>query len=329
MKKGKLLNFILIPEVTSIIPIIIVIIVATILNPIFLRPANLQTLGTSLIASWGILAVGQAFVVMVGELDISIGATFTFAAMFFCFILRSGASLFVAIVLTLILCIIVQMITAGIVLKFGVSSFLTTLAMSYICKGMANVLNYGADLSLATVANTNEAIKGFLTALSSKWLSLSIGSWVFFALILISQFVMKKTEIGRKIYAVGDNKNVAKVAGLRVNRIKTLCFAIMGVTIALAAILWVGYYSGCTPTQGLQWGFITIAAVAMGGVSLSGGTGSMFGVFCGVLLMALIYNLITLLGVDTNYQNIFIGCFLAASVIIDVARRNYTIGKNI
>ncbi len=80
---NKFLKFILIPEVTSIIPVIVVLIVATILNPIFLRPENLQTLGTSLIASWGILAVGQGFVVMVGELDIALGATFSFAAMMF------------------------------------------------------------------------------------------------------------------------------------------------------------------------------------------------------------------------------------------------------
>lgn len=329
MKKNKLLKFILIPEVTSIIPILLVVFTAVLLNPAFLRPANLQTLGTTLIASWGILAVGQAFVIMVGELDVAVGATFTFAAMFFCYLVRAGMPLGLGILLTFALCLVIQLISAGIVLKAGVSSFITTLAMSFICKGMANVMNYGADLTLATVANTNPEVKSFLTALSAKWLGLSVGAWVFIGIILFSQFLMKKTEIGRKIYAVGDNKVVARVAGLRVNRIKILCFCIMAATIALAAILWVGYYSGCTATQGLPWGFISIAAVAMGGVSLSGGTGSMLGVFCGVVLMALIYNLITLLGVDTNYQNIFIGCFLALSVILDVIRRDYTIGKNI
>ncbi len=327
--KNRLLNFVLIPEVTSVIPVIVVIIVATILNPIFLRPNNLQTLGTSLIASWGILAVGQAFVVMVGELDIALGATLSFAAMVFCYLGRMGIPLWLCVLAVVALCIAVQMISAAIVLKLNVSSFITTLGMSYVCKGMANVVNYGADLSLSVAANTNPAVRSFLDTFSSKPLGLSIGAWVFIALIIVSQFVMKRTEIGRKIYAVGDNKNVAKVAGLRVNRIKLLCFVISGVMIAVATVLWVGYYSGCTATQGVPWTFITVAAVAMGGVSLQGGSGSMYGVFCGVLLMALIYNLITLLGIDTNYQNIFIGCLLALAVILDAVRRNQTIGKNI
>ena len=98
---------------------------------------------------------------------------------------------------------------------------------------------------------------------------------------------------------------------------------------ALTTIIWLGYYGGCTPVQGNPWCFITVAAVAMGGVSLKGGNGSMFGVFLGVVLMALVYNLITLLNVDPNYQNIFIGIFLVLAVVIDTVRREKTLGKNI
>ena len=110
---------------------------------------------------------------------------------------------------------------------------------------------------------------------------------------------------------------------------RTLCFVIAGIMTAVATIIWVGYYSGCTPTQGNPWVFITVAAVAMGGVSLKGGSGSLFGVFFGVLLMALVYNLITLLGINANYQNVFIGVFLALAVVLDTVRREKTLGKNI
>ena len=327
--KDRFLKFILIPEVTSVIPVILVALIAIVLNPVFLRGANLLTLGSSLIASWGLLAIGQAFIVMAGELDISVGASFSFGAMFLCFLARAGVPLWLCFLGVFAACMTVGLINAALVLRFNVPTFIATLSTSYVCKGLANVVNYGADLSVAPLANTNAVIKAFITFGKVKPLGLSLGAWVFIIIIFVAQFIVKKTAFGRRVFAVGDNKQVAKVAGIRVNRIKTICYVIVGFMVALTAILWVGYYSGSMAAQGVPWTFVTVSAVAMGGVSLKGGSGSMYGVFCGVLLMALIYNLITLLGIDSNYQNIFIGSFLALAVILDAVRREKTIGKNI
>ncbi|MBQ8506827.1 MAG: ABC transporter permease [Clostridia bacterium] len=324
---GKLLKFILIPEVTSIIPVLIVAIVATILNPIFLRGENLLTLASSLISSWGILAIGQAFIIMSGGLDISIGTTLSFAGMIFCLLARSGMPLAVCILAVFAVCIAMSLLNSLLILKFNVWPFVATMSVQYVGKGLANVVNYGADMSVSY--GTSDAIIRFTELMGRKPLGLSIGAIVFIILIFVAQFILKKTAFGRKVYAVGDNARVAKVAGIRVWRIRTMCFVIAGITTALATIIWVGYYAGCTPTQGNPWSFITIAAVAMGGVSLKGGSGSMFGVFFGVLLMGLVYNLITLLNINSNFQNIFIGVFLALSVVLDTVRREKTLGKNI
>ena len=323
----KLLKFILIPEVTSIIPVIIVAVIATLLNPIFLRGANLLTLGTSLIGSWGLLAIGQAFIMMAGKLDISMGASLSFAGMVFTYLCRNGAPLGICIVAVFVVCIAVGLLNALMVVKFNVATFIATLSTHYMCKGLANVVNYGADLSFATVSTP--AVKAFTTFFSSKPLGISMGAWIFIILIFVAQFILKKTSFGRKVFAVGDNDQVAKVAGIRVNRIQTMCYVITGLMVAVATIVWVGYYSGCNPTQGLTWTMVAVSAVAMGGVSLKGGSGSMYGVFFGTLLMALIYNLITLLNVDQNLQNVFIGGFLALAVILDAVRREKTLGKNI
>ena len=324
---GKLLKFILIPEVTSIIPVLVVGIVATLLNPVFLRTENLLTLASSLIASWGLLAVGQAFVIMSGGLDISVGTTLSFAGMVFCSLARQNSPLLVCILAVFGVCIAMSLLNALLILKFDVWPFVATMAVQYVGKGLANVVNYGADLSISY--GTRESVIKFTEIMGKKPLGLSIGAIAFIVLIFVAQFILKKTAFGRKVYAVGDNRRVAKVAGIRVARIRTACFIIEGLMCAIATIIWVGYYAGCTATQGNPWSFITIAAVAMGGVSLKGGSGSMFGVFFGVMLMGLVYNLITLLGINSNFQNIFIGAFLALSVVLDTVRREKTLGKNI
>ena len=324
---GKLLKFILIPEVTSIIPVIVVALVATLLNPIFLRSENLLTLASSLISSWGLLAIGQAFIIMSGGLDISVGTTLSFAGMIFCLLARNGMPLTVCILAVFGVCIAMSLLNALLILKFDVWPFVATMAVQYVGKGLANVVNYGADMSVSY--GTRDSIIRFTEIMGKKPFGLSIGAIVFIVLIFVAQFILKKTAFGRKVYAVGDNRRVAKVAGIRVSRIRTACFIIEGLLCAIATIIWVGYYAGCTPTQGNPWSFITIAAVAMGGVSLKGGSGSMFGVFFGVLLMGLVYNLITLLNINSNFQNIFIGVFLALSVVLDTVRREKTLGKNI
>ncbi len=324
---GRLLKFILIPEVTSIIPVVLVILAASLLNPIFLRRENLLTLTTSLIASWGLLAIGQAFVIISGGIDISLGTTLSFAGMMFCWLARNHMPLTFCIVTVFVICIAMSLLNAFLILKFDVAPFVATLCVQYIGKGLANVVNYGADLSISY--GTRASVMRFSEVMSVKPFGLSIGALVFFVMIFLAQFLLKRTSFGRKVYAVGDNRRVAKVAGIRVARVRTMCFVIAGIMTAIAAIIWVGYYSGCTPTQGNPWVFITVSAVAMGGISLKGGSGSMFGLFFGVLLMGLVYNLITLLGIDSNFQNVFIGLFLAVAVVLDAVRREKTLGKNI
>ncbi len=324
---GRLLKFILIPEVTSIMPVLVVAIAATLLNPVFLTGSNLLTLTTSLIASWGLLAVGQAFVIISGGIDVSLGTTLSFAGMLFCYLARNDAPLIVCILAVFGVCVGMSLLNSLLILRFDVWPFVATMSVQYVGKGLANVVNYGAEMS--TSYGVRDSVLRFNEVMGRKPLGMSIGCVVFIIMIFVAQFILKKTAFGRRVYAVGDNRRVAKVAGIRVWRVRTACFTIAGVMTAIATIIWVGYYSGCTPSQGNPWVFITVAAVAMGGVSLKGGSGSMFGVFFGVLLMALVYNLITLLGINANYQNVFIGVFLALAVVLDTVRREKTLGKNI
>ena len=319
----KVLN---IQEITALVPLVVLVLTATLLNPVFLRPGNLATLGGAIIGSWGLFAIGQAFIIIVGEIDLSMGAVLAFSSISFSYMLQSGMNIFLAIIITFAISVACEMINAFVVLKLNVPVFIATLGMQYICKGLANVVNYGAAVAIYSVSDQT---KEFCNILSEKPLGLSLSFICFIVLIVIAQFVLKKTRFGRKVYAVGDNKNVAKAAGINVNLVKTQCFLIIGVLVGFASVLWVGVSAGASVSHGIGWEFIAIAACAMGGVSLVGGRGSMIGVLLGVLTMGVIYNVISLLNINVNYQNIFVGLFLAFAVIFDVIRREKTLGKNI
>ena len=325
--KSVLTKLVNVPEITSIVPFVLAVIVAAILNPVFFKPANLLTMTGAIIGSWGILAVGQSFVIICGEIDLSMGTMLGFAAIMLAYLAKSGVALAVCIAAAILICVACSMINAFVVLKLKVPVFIATLGMNFICKGLAKIVNYGAVIAI--YGTEYPYVKIFCDKLAKGPFGMSWSFCAFIVFLVIAQIILKKTAFGRKIYAVGDNRKVARVSGIKVNRIKALCFLMNGILIGVAAVLWTGYYAGAEPMHGTGWEFIAIVSAALGGVSLVGGKGSMVGVFFGVGSMAVIYNIITLLRVNENYQNILIGLFLAASVILDVVRREKTIGKNI
>jgi len=316
-----------IQEITSIIPPLVLVLAAILLNPVFLRPKNLGTLASATIGVWGIFSIGQAFMIITGEIDLSMGTLLGFTATLLSYMIKNGAPLWLGFITVFAITLGVALINSWMVLNRQVPVFIATIGMMFICKGLAKVVNNGSVVSIFTLTAGNPALKAFVDFGNARLLGLSVHAWTFILLALIAQILLKKTAFGRKLYAVGDNRKVAKTAGIKVNRIKTLCFLINGALVGIASILWVGFYAGAEPAQGGGWEFIAVTAVALGGVSLIGGRGSIIGVFFGVLSMALIYNVITLLSINSQFQNIVVGLFLAFAVIFDVIRREKTIGK--
>ena len=320
----KIIN---VQEITSIIPPLALALTAVILNPIFLRPRNLATLASAMIGVWGILAIAQAFMIIVGEIDLSMGTLLGFTATLLSLMLRNGVPMLIGFAVVFVITLGVSLINACVVLKLRVPVFIATIGMMFICRGLARVVNNGSAVSI--FATGYAVLDTFVKIGNSRLLGLSVQAWIFILLTVIAQIVLKKTSFGRMVYAIGDNRKVAKTAGIKVARIKTICFLINGVLVGIASILWTASHAGAVPTHGTGWEFVAITAVALGGVSLIGGRGSIVSVFFGVISMALIYNLITLLRINPQFQNIVVGLFLAFAVTFDVIRREKMIGKNI
>ena len=312
-----------IPESTVVLPLIVLVGLATLLNPVFVKPANLVSI-TRIMVLYGFLAIGQTFIIIVDEVDISVGSMVAFAAMFFAYLLNNAQFHWVpALLLTFALSMGLSLVNGLCVVKLKIPAFITTIAMLYICRGGARALTFAKPISVMKAAGAGSFIK-FGTAPMLGGLG-----WGFVFLIVsivIAQLVLKKTAFGRKVYATGDSLPAARISGVNTDRIKLSAYLISGVMVGMTAMFLLGREVSANPNTGDGWEMYVIAACAIGGVSMTGGAGSMVGTLCGVAMMAAIQNVLNMLAVNSNWQSVVVGVMIIAAVVLDVLRRNRKFG---
>ncbi len=311
-------------EVSVLIPLLVLVGIVTAINPVFLDPYNLGALARGF-ASWGLLAIGETFIIMVGEIDISVGSMVSFGTMFLAYLVAvAGLPLFLAIIIVFLLTIGLSMVNGFCIVKLKIHAFITTIAMLNICNGLSRVLTYARPITIYGMEGT----EGYTNFGMAEPFGLN---WIFFffiAFIFIGQFVLRKTSYGRKIYATGDNDNVARMAGINTDRIKLSTFFISGVMVGLACVMLLAKQGTAGPNFGQGWELMIIAATAIGGISLTGGSGSMIGTLIGIILFATIANILILLEVNQHFQAVLTGIIMILSVIIDIRRKNKLLGNN-
>ena len=312
-----------IQEVNTILPVLVLIIIAIIFNPMFLNPGNLVVIGQRM-SMWGLIAIGEALIILTGNFDISVGAMVAFDCVFFAVAAAKWhLPMAVAILLAILLPVALSTISGLIVVKLKINSFLATIAMLFICRGMSKMMTNARPVPLAPAQGSELFLKfGQATPLKMSWTF-----FIFIALIIISQVILKKTAYGRKLYATGDNNNVARLAGISPDNVKLSTFIISGFLVGLASILLIGKEAVANANFGTGWELQAIAAVAIGGISLIGGAGSMIGVLIGVIMMQIMANILILLQINLNMQSVVLGVIMILATILDLKRRNRILGK--
>jgi ribose transport system permease protein len=312
-----------IQEVNTILPVLILVIVAISLNPGFVTPLNLAAIGRRM-SMWGLVAIGEALIIMTGNFDVSIGAIVALCCTFFAVAATAWhIPLVLAILLTILLSVALSGISGLIVVKLKISSFLTTIAMLFIARGLARTMTYSRPVPISPAPGS--AI--FLHFGQAEPLNMSWNFFLFIALIIVFQIILKKTAYGRKIYATGDNPNVARLSGINTDTIKITMFVVSGVMIGLASVFLTAKEAMGNPVWGMGWELQAIAAVAIGGISLIGGAGSMIGLLIGVIMMQVIGNILILLQINLNMQSVVLGVIMILATILDLRRRNKVLGK--
>lgn len=313
-KLGDLaIRMMLTPEVGLLIPIVVLCVVTTSIKPSFLTWKYFSSILRGSIYI-GAAALGQAFACLAGEIDLSVGMSGCL----------SGIMVGVACQywgFGLVPCLLIGLLTgAGIGLinglattKLGLSSWITTLATQFICQGLAVTISQGVPISIKELGTSS-----FTRArpLSLNWLF-----FIFVAMLLICDLVVRRTRFGYKLRACGGNPNAAQMAGINVQRIKIIAMVLAGLFAAFGGIFDVLGAATAKAEFGAGREFRTIICVNIGGIMA--GSGSMLGVGLGVLLFHVLWDALRIMNVDTNLQLVLIGAILVIAVLLDILRKRY------
>lgn len=281
----------------------------------FLSLYNLKTVATQTVIV-GLSAIGMTFVMASGGIDLSIGSVVALASVVVALLLKSGASPLVALLGGVAAGALVGAINGVAITRLRIVPFIVTLGTMGIARGVAKWL---------AGEQTVNAPAGWLADLMTKtpepgWLLVSRGVWVTLLLAGLAAFVLRRTVFGVHTIAVGSSEATAHLCGVRVDRIKIAVYVIAGVFAGLAGVMQLGRLTVGDPTTALGLELDVIAAVVLGGASLSGGRGSIAGSLLGAFFMAVLANGCTLTGVPTYVQEIVVGAIIVIAVALDLLR---------
>lgn len=308
---GKLGNLLMIPEVGVLVPILILCIVTTILKPKFLTWKYFSGIFMGCIFI-GVEAIGQAFVQIAGCVDLSVGMAGCLSGIMMGVACGWwGWGLVPCLLLALATGALIGLINGFCTCKLKLDAWITTLATQFICRGLAVTISQGEPMSVKAlnISDFNRA----------RPLGLSWMFFIFIALLLISDFVLRRTKYGFKLRAVGGNQNAAIMGGINADRVKMIAFVLCGMFAATGGIFDVINKASANSTFGDGREFRTIICIAIGGISA--GSGSMLGVGFGIALFHILWYALRILSVDTNLQLVLIGALLLLSVILDIQRK--------
>jgi len=307
------LNLLLNPEIGILIPILLICIVTTILRPNFLTWKYISSILAGSIFI-GAAALGECLVIMVGEIDLSVGMNGCLAG-----VLMGQAAY--RWDLPLVPCILIGFLAGALVgalvgfcvCYLGLSSWITTLAAQFICQGLAVTISQGEPLSILSLD-----VGSFTRA---KPLGLSWLFFIFVVMIIMLDVLIRRTRYGYGLRSVGGNADASVMAGINAKRIKMIAFILAGLLAATGGMFDVLNAGAASSDFGGGREFRAIICCAIGGISMSGGAGSAFGVALGVLLFHTLWYCLRILDVNTNLQLVLIGLILVLSVIMDIQRK--------
>jgi ribose transport system permease protein len=282
------------------------------LSPVFLTLGNITNIlrDAALVA---IAGIGMVAIILQGEIDLSVGSSQAIVGIVAVAVLNASSSIVVAFGVSLLLGALIGLLNGLLVTRAGINSLIATLGMMAILRGVAMV-STGAVSIQAKVPDFVNIGTGHLGPVPVPVLLAA----VLFAAVY---FVLHHTPFGRYVYAVGSNRDAAELAGLPVARIKVAVFMLGGVLAALSAFVLASRLNSGQPNAGLAFELQVIAAVVLGGVSLTGGVGTLVGALLGILILTVLNNGLVLLNVSSFYHDIARGCVIILAVFLDTRRR--------
>lgn len=293
--------------------LILLFAIVTAISPSFLTPKSIMDMLKNNAVTM-VMSLGMLCVMLVGGIDISIMSTLALSGMAIGMLLKYDhiSNTFVAFVIALAIGAVCGLVVGLVISRAGVPPIIATMGFMYVYRAMGYLISNGGEWASAA------ALGSFKDFATTKILGMSCVIWVIIVCYVIFFFFMKWTRTGRKIYAVGSNANAAEVSGINVKNIKLMVYVIMGILSGLGGALQVSVYASAMPDMQQGGEMDVIAACVIGGVSMSGGRGTVLGALLGSLILATIAKALPLVGFDALWQNTIKGVLILVVVVANV-----------
>jgi ribose transport system permease protein len=309
-------------EFGTFLVVVVIFITMSFASPYFMTRTNMHALLLAL-SIQTIIAVGMTILMVSGGFDLSVGSvvglTGIIAGML---IKKAGVPVPVAVLISFLAGAAIGLFHGVMVTKVGLNAFIVTLAGLSLYRGLTLIINDGKQV--AQLGDVFNSIGQF------KLLGIQMPIWYAILFIIVGDILLRRNKYLRQNFFIGGNETAARLLGIQVDKVQISNYILTSVIAAFAGIVWAGRMGSATVYAGTGLELKVITAVIIGGASLSGGEGSILGAFFGSLIMVLIINILTLIGIKIYWQNFLIGAILLFAVTLDavsIKRRERTILK--
>lgn len=294
-------------EMRAIWILLLVSIVISYLTPVFLSAPNLLNILLE-VSVTGLLAIGQTYVIILAEIDLSVGAILGFSGAVSASVLAKG-SLSEAILIAVAMGAAIGLINGLLVTKGHVPSFIATLGTMSAISGLTLLFTQGYPISI-TNGSYEWIGQGY-------FLMVPLPVWIMLILYAVFWYLLSRTRFGRYVYGTGGNIEACRLSGINVNRVKNMAFMLTGALSAVAGLILTARLSSAEPTAGSGMELDAIAAVILGGTSLAGGRGGVIGTIIGAVILGVLDNGMNLLNISAFYHDIVKGLIILLVVLVD------------
>lgn len=296
---------------------IIILLIATIVSPTFLRWSNIQNLFKQA-AVIGVCSMGVSLIISAGMIDLSTGSAVALISGLAIVVLNNTQSLLIGTLFCLALGVILGLVNGVLVTKGKIAPFIVTLATMSAWRSIINQLGQGGPFTIS-----NEMYNSLRMVASGTTLGLPNLMIFFVVITIITGIMMTKTKFGTYVYAIGSNTQAARLSGINVDKVKIMIYAYAGLMYGLAALLLASRLTSIqAASAGQSYEMNAIAAVAIGGTKMDGGKGKIIGTFLGVLILQIINTVLIMANVPPFLNGLVQGIIIIVAVLIQTTRKN-------
>lgn len=296
-------------EFTLILVLVVFSIIMTIASPVFLTWPNVEAILLALSVE-ATIAVGMVILLVSGGLDLSVGSTLAFTGVVTGLVVSAGLPTPVSILIGLLAALGVGLVNGLLVAKMKINPFITTLGMMTTIRGLLLVLARGKAVLNLPPSFTNIG--------QGRLFNVQYPIYIMLGMVIIGDLLLRNSRFLRQSYYVGGNEKAARLSGINVDLVKIVNYCLVALLAGISGLLLTARFGSASVTVGSGVELRVITATIIGGASLNGGEGSVFGAFLGALFMGVLANALNLLGVDVYWQNLFTGLILIIAVVMDV-----------